>query len=326
MSQQPADSPATAATSTTDTSPSSRLSKTFVFTWLALAYLIAANWLGGSSALVGGLWSPSTGRLLEALPFIGVIGWEMAYHSSTAVFFTKLCGHEVHRPLLEVRPLTPAPIWLVVLSLVAYLGIGIQGVRFIMLGADSCATPALEAELRSTTLVMCAIYSLEAIVALKWDQTTMCRWARATFVLHHVPFALTVGLPLLFETTRHVTLLAYRRTVPLDLMTGLNEAIFATKALLSSQGMEPRWIELPRCCFILSLMVVLIYVETVEIAAIFTGPGSGWLKAHAGLTSLAPIYHVLDVIPSCIKGIRKGIRRLAGKGGGAESPKKNKKA
>ena len=52
----------------------------------------------------------------------------------------------------------------------------------------------------------------------------------------------------------------------------------------------PRWIELPRCLFILTVMIFLIRAETVEIYDIFTNPTSPlWLKAHAVLCALAPV-------------------------------------
>ena len=93
-------------------------------------------------------------------------------------------------------------------------------VRYSLLGTESVSTPARESGLRSATLVMCALYSLETIIALKWNQTTMSRWARITFVIHHLPFTLCVGGLQLSEAARHVSLVAYRRTVPLDLVTG----------------------------------------------------------------------------------------------------------
>ena len=92
--------------------------------------------------------------------------------------------------------------------------------RYSLLGTESVSTPARESGLRSATLVMCALYSLETIIALKWNQTTMSRWARITFVIHHLPFTLCVGGLQLSEAARHVSLVAYRRTVPLDLVTG----------------------------------------------------------------------------------------------------------
>lgn len=198
--------------------------------------------------------------------------------------------------------LQPAPAWTAFCSFCCYIYIGIQGLQKAQLGDQWISTDERTQLLKTACLAMCLLYLVESIMALYWGVTTMFGWTRATFLLHHLPFALCVGVPLLSfpETTSRQLLAAYKRTIPLDLCTSFNESVHALKALGA-----PRWVELPRCLALLVLIVVLIWVECVEIWHIHAYGNVAWLKWHSVFTVCAPLYHTFDVIPSSLAGAIK---------------------
>lgn len=198
-----------------------------------------------------------------------------------------------------------APVWLTCISLAMYLYFGVQGTRFLYYSDEKMSSLESKTEFRQTLLVMCAGYMMEFITAAFFNRTTMFGWDVSTYLLHHLPFALVVGGAMLFDVDYEV-LTGFRWTLTLDLMTGFNEAIHAGKTL----GLFPRWIELPRCLYVISLITPLVFIEVSEAWKMLSGNAAIQSKIAAFLTLPAPAYHVVDVIPCSVKGVRKTWKRL----------------
>ena len=207
---------------------------------------------------------------------------------------------------LDVVRMPLAPAWLACMSMALYLYLGIQGFRFAFLLEPN--NVELKMELQRTLLLMCTGYLVEFMVAAFFNRTTMFGWSVSTFAMHHLPFALVTGGALLFDES-YICLNTFRWTLTLDLMTGFNEATHAGKTL----GLFSREVELPRGLLLLCLMIPLVFIESNEIWKALTGDLPTRIKVTACLVSLATAYHVFDVIPCCVVGIRKTWKKLYGK-------------
>lgn len=206
---------------------------------------------------------------------------------------------------LTVARMPLAPTWLTCISLAAYVYLGVQGSRFLFISDANMISLESKTELRQTLLIMCTLYLLEFTAAAVWNRTTMFGWDISTFLLHHLPFALVVGGAMLLDVDYEI-LNGFRWTLTLDLMTGFNEGIHAGKTL----GLFPRWIELPRCLYVISIIVPLVFIESSEAWNVLSGDAAIQSKIVAALTLPAPVYHVLDVIPCSVKGVKKTWKRL----------------
>ena len=183
--------------------------------------------------------------------------------------------------------LAAAPPALSVVSLCFYLSIW------------SGTTLSLYAEFgppRTLTAVMCLVYAAESLLALLFGRSTMASWRRIDFQLHHLPYATCVGGSLVFELPifEH-----YRWTMPLTLLTSLNEAAAAGYAI----GAPRSVLERPNRCYLLLLMLVLIPTEVCETVRCLLAPGGPGLVMGAFAVSTIPgaAYHTFGVLPVCWK-------------------------
>ena len=206
------------------------------------------------------------------------------------VFFSPTVGPPAPRraAALMGKSLPPAPRLLSGVSLLLYLA-----VWFGALGATLSWVPNL-------TAVMCAIYGTESVLALVFGISTLKSWRNIDYILHHVPYAIVVGSSILFGLPifEH-----YRYTMPLTLLTSINEATAAAYSLGA-----PRSIERPNRAFLLLLMLVLIVTEVYETGACLLTPGGpGKLMGLVAVSSLAaPAYHAIGVVPCCWKRLLDG--------------------
>lgn len=188
------------------------------------------------------------------------------------------------------------------MSMFGYLWLGLQG-----LGALSLRGEAAPNELARQVLLLCALYCIESWLALVTGVSTMNKWSRSTFALHHVPFIVVVA-PALVLLPQPI-LRSFPRTLALDLFTSFNESLTAARTLGA-----PRWVDIPRCTFVCGTMTVLIPAEIYELLSVLTcasdatrdscqsTPG---LRLTAALVSLAAMYHILDVLPCNALGLRR---------------------
>ena len=190
--------------------------------------------------------------------------------------------------------LTAAPAPLSAASLCLYLVVWVGAARSlgVALSADGTVAPPL-----ALTILMCTVYGVESLIALVFGRSTMASWRRVDFWLHHVPYAGCVGAALALDLP---LFRFYRWTMPLTLLTSLNEAVAAAYALGAPRGV----LERPNRLYMLVLMLVLIPVELTEaVRCLFSSPGGpGVLMGTFALTTFAgAAYHALGVVPVCWK-------------------------
>jgi len=107
--------------------------------------------------------------------------------------------------------------------------------------------------LRLRVLQLCVLYSLESALALIWGRSTLAGWRPIDFLLHHIPYAVVVVAADFFKVP---IFQAYSRTLPLTLLTSMNEAVTVGLSL----GL-PRSLDRPNRLYLLLLMVALIIDE-----------------------------------------------------------------
>lgn len=192
--------------------------------------------------------------------------------------------------------LVAAPKAFSVLSLVLYLVIWVGAIHVLL----SSLTKSGGISPYPLTALMCVVYLGETTLALVFQVSSLANWRRVDYQLHHLPYclcvggAMTFGLPI-FEY--------YYWTLPLTLLTSLNEALAAAYSL----GAPRSICEWPLRLYLLLLMVVLIGSELTEtIRCLMTpgGPGKA-MAAFAFSTLPGAAYHSFGVVPTCLK-------RLAG--------------
>ena len=189
--------------------------------------------------------------------------------------------------------LLAAPTPLIAASLCLYLvvWVGAAHALVVTLGADGAAPPP-----RALTVLMCAVYGTESLIALAFGRSTLASWRRIDFLLHHLPYAFCVGAALALDLP---VFEFYRWTLPLTLLTSLNEAAAAAYAL----GAPRPVLERPNRLYLLVLMLVLIPVELTEaLRCLLTPGGPGVLMGSFAVSTLpGAAYHALGVVPVCWK-------------------------
>ena len=276
--------------------------------WASLAWLAAGQAVDGGS-LAAALPRPVAGALLAGLG--GFVLLE-AYQTSSR--------DELSRSLMSQRPLDLAPRWMVGACCCCYLVLAAQGLRFAALGGGSVASSDLEAELHYLALLLCFLYALETALALGWGVSTMSRWSRFDYVTHHLPYVLVVGGVLLMpHSVARLALRAYRRTLPLNLFMGFNEAAFAAQALAGSaappDSFARRCLEPARIAFAVAGLCALLPAESAEILALLRAPRAPppppplFLRAHACACALAPLQHAFLILPLNLRRAAKLLRR-----------------
>ena len=206
-------------------------------------------------------------------------------------------------PALLLTRLASAPAWASACSLGAYLYLWVRGIghALTLLGLhdNSLLAHALsEDSLRADVALLVALYGIESAAAFVLGRSTLYAWRRCDFLLHHAPYAAVVGT----ATWLRLPIVAhFSRTLPLTLLTSLNEAVATAFALGA-----PKWIDQPNRAYLLLLMLALIAVELLELARALRAPDAA-IRAVSALALAAPLYHALAVVPACWKRIFRSV-------------------
>ena len=193
-----------------------------------------------------------------------------------------------------VEQLPRAPALLCVISVLLYAYIGLQAAARLVSHDPG----------RQEVLLLCGLYCAETILALVFGVSTMNKWSKSTYVLHHLPFVVVV--------TPAVTLIgapaiaAFRLTLRGCLLTCFNESLSAARALGA-----PRIVDIPRCAFVVVLMACLIPTEAWELSnVLLAADATAGLRVVAAGVSLAVVYHTVDVLPCNVRGCKKALEAV----------------
>jgi len=192
-----------------------------------------------------------------------------------------------------------APWWASLYSFSLYIYLWACGVAHLYRAA--VGRPNLMQVKADVTLIV-LLYLCESIGAFAVKRSTMYNWRQLDYGVHHLPFVLVVGSAVLFEDELVVTM--FRFTLPLDLMTSLNEAVAASRALGG-----PGWVDIPNRFYMLGLMSALVVAELYEAAQVLQTPGlTPRFYFLAACTFPAPVYHAFMVMPHCWKVVKRWSR------------------
>jgi len=207
-----------------------------------------------------------------------------------------------HEPCAEPKPgkgrLALAPWWVSLISFVTYLYLWQAGVVHLMYSMKAQEEwTADHSALYYHVGCLCSVYAVETLIAIIFERTTLLNWRFTDFLMHHVPFALVTGAFIMIKITPG----AMRYTMSFDLMTSLNEAVLAARALGA-----PSWIDIPNKFYLLVLMSSLFVFECYELASVLTDASNlMMLRALALVGFAAAAYHAFFIIPHCLKSIRR---------------------
>lgn len=196
-----------------------------------------------------------------------------------------------------------APQWASLYSLALYLYLWGTGWAHLYREIMGVNEPKLD-RVYGDFALLCSAYICESVYALIFKKSTMNGWRYVDFAVHHVPFVVVSCLGLLVG----VPIQLYRFTTPLCLLTSLNEAIAAARALGA-----PKSLDIPNRFYLLALMGTLAVAETTEaLMCIFIHDLSLPCKVMAAISLLAPCYHTYGVMPHCWKVVNKWTRQQLG--------------
>jgi len=137
-------------------------------------------------------------------------------------------------------------------------------------------------------------------------------WRYIDYLVHHTPFVVVVGGGLALGMPTE----AFKYTLALDLLTSLNEAVAAMRALGA-----PKWIDIPNRFYLLTLMCTLVVFELYELLTVLLVTRQQHTASTLVVTVLglaAPAYHAFGVLPHCWKVVKGYVNQQLG---GAEHVK-----
>ena len=164
------------------------------------------------------------------------------------------------------------------------------------------------AHLRRDTLIMCALYLYESLIAFITNTTTLHRWRIWDFISHHLPFAICVA-PAFIYNPMSATIWKYT-SIAVLLING-QELLRAMAQVNSSIKRYYSFIPF----YVFPIIGLLLGAEILDSARCLLyikgedlSPSTIWCAITT--ISLAPLYHVMIVVPNSIKGMQKSIAKL----------------
>jgi len=211
------------------------------------------------------------------------------------------------------RKVPLAPMWMSCVSAICYIYLWFRGLSHFWRSfaypwkySVIAATPAFAIDAPAIWFdIMCmtAVYAVETFLALAFNRSTLLGWRRLDFVAHHLPFVAVVGIGLGIDP--EITFL-FARTLPLCLLTSLNESIACARAVGASQI-----IDLPNRFYMLVIMALLLVAEIAEATyGILMPPAESprFTRLICFLCLGAPVYHGLVVLPHSWKVVSKIVK------------------
>jgi len=207
-----------------------------------------------------------------------------------------------------------APWWASVCSLIVYCYLWYTGVvHFISAVKSRGQVDATQwAEMSHHVKLLCGVYAVETFIAAVFKSTTLLNWRFSDYLMHHVPFAIVVYGWILFEPPVGSVLFTWS----FDLLTSMNEAILAARAL----GLG-NWIDIPSKMYLLVIMVGLVVFECYELTLVLLdASNSTGLRTFTMIGLAAPVYHAVFIIPYCVKMLKRWTFSKMGAESGKAKP------